>query len=616
MNLKMFVMAALGAGCLTATAAESHYWKLGVGSYGAGSGAEDWWSGFTDLDRARMDWVFVNLGSEKTTGTELNRLLALNPALKILVQLWPIGNIGPHPENRGQATFLDYLYADGVKAKLLAETSRQIRSILDPITKPENVVGFTFLEELPCHFTGEELSKIDPAPLNWALALYQKQIEAERGQPLVWDAATRRWWGQKFVQVLNEINAHIKKESGGKMVYVYIQTNHSILDFEPADTDLQRTHLLPFHYRDVIKPGVADGYFIYPNSAEHWKIFTRPAIENNWPFFCQVAHAGPMHLCRWDERVALAETKLPQNLGYFFFCDGNCYTRAWNDDPTIPANDSFRRASVRSHYRRFCAQRGVGLDIVKRHLTPTLQIEYNTETTKPGDWVSLNLLVHNTRTAAWHLPPDDLTLQRVTATVEPPTGITLPKDASSPATVELGDIGPDQVTSIQWWGKAGQAVRVGPDKPLTVRLTAANCPPVSGTWTTPSAIIEPPAFREVRQSGEQWVWPAYHLKTDGQVPTTVTLQCVSETATNPQLIIGSGNFLWQGCLTNGQTLVVGPGRKALLKDPAFPEGRDVTDRLGGKGAQLSGNRLNQLTYLDDDVPSPAAKLKITLETTP
>lgn len=610
-------------GCITPTmmtcsspaadAAKWHHWELGVGSYGAAAGAEDTWSGCTDLDRARMDWVFVMLGSHNTTGKELNRLLRLNPRLKILVRLWPIGNLG-QKENKYQATFLDYLYADGVKGKLLQETSRQIHSILDPIEKPANVVGFTFLEELPMHFTGEELTSTDPDKLPWAIQHYQKQIEAERGKPLRWDADARRWWGQKFAQVLNEIHAHIKKESGGKLVFVYIQTNHDMLDYYPRGQDLNRSDLLPLHYADLIKPGIADGFFAYPNNELIWKRSMDIATKNNWPFFSQLAHPGGMRLTRsWEEAVRLASVKLPQNLGYFFYCDGNCRRRAFNDDPAIPDDDNFHPASIPSHFRRFTAQHNVGIEIVTRNLVPTMQLAYNTESAKRDDWVSFNLLVHNVRNASWHLKPEDLTLKRVRVTIQPPGDLPLPPENSFPATVTLGDIEADQVMNIMWWARAKEAVRIGKDKPVRVILEADNCPRVELTKDTASSVIEPPPFHEVRRSGERWVWPAYHLKSNDQLPTTIALHCIRDTATNPAITIDNAKIIWQGCVTNGQTLVIGPGRKALLKDAASPDGRDVSDRLGGRTVGIEGYRINYVSYHDDDVPSASAKLKITIE---
>jgi hypothetical protein len=228
------------------------------------------WSGFTDLDRARMDWIFILYGTENTTAKEFNRLLKINPNLKALVRLWPISNLGL-PENKGRATFVDYLYGDGVKEKLLAETSREIHLILDGNDKPENVVGFTFLEELPTHFTVDEFWSAD-TKLPATAEHYRKQIEAEYGKKLEkFDEPMRRWWAGKFVQAVNEINAHIKKESGGKLVFAYLQTNHRPLDWLEPGESIVNPIILPFHWKDVIKPGVADGFFAYANNKVIWE---------------------------------------------------------------------------------------------------------------------------------------------------------------------------------------------------------------------------------------------------------------------------------------------------------------------------------------------------------
>ncbi|MCF7854699.1 MAG: hypothetical protein K9N51_07875, partial [Candidatus Pacebacteria bacterium] len=253
--------------------AESHYWALGAGSYGAGAGALDNWAGFTELDKARLDWVYLTFGNPPGPGPEttamLNRFLEINPELKIMVRVWPIGNLG-HKRNRYQATFLDYLYKPGVKEKLLAETTRQIDSVMDDINKPENVMGFTFLEELPFHFCDNGLDVSNRDTLPWGVELYKDQIATDLGANFQWDLKAKMWWGRKFAQVLNEINAHIKKESGGKWTFVYLQTNHDTLDWIDESEDGSRSNVLPFHWADVIKPGVADGFFAYPNNDWIW----------------------------------------------------------------------------------------------------------------------------------------------------------------------------------------------------------------------------------------------------------------------------------------------------------------------------------------------------------
>ena len=110
----------MGAAFLAATAAcppasaqdgdtvPDRYWELGVGCYFGGLGA------LTELDVARFDWLYLgfgNISASPETTQLLNRLLALNPDLKVVIRFWPIGGLGDCPENRYQATFLHYLYS-------------------------------------------------------------------------------------------------------------------------------------------------------------------------------------------------------------------------------------------------------------------------------------------------------------------------------------------------------------------------------------------------------------------------------------------------------------------------------------------------------------------------
>ena len=129
-----------------------------------------------------MDWALVNFGSMPISGPEtavmINRFLALNPKLKIIVRVWPVNNLGG-PDSRHLATFLNYLYKPGVKEKLLEKTSRQIRSILDGVSKPQNVVGFAFMEELPYHFGMFGLDVSNPEKLPREVERYKQEIEAD-----------------------------------------------------------------------------------------------------------------------------------------------------------------------------------------------------------------------------------------------------------------------------------------------------------------------------------------------------------------------------------------------------------------------------------------------------
>jgi len=109
-------MSLAASGAAAQETGAGRYWDLGVGCYFGGL------NGLSELDVARFDWLYLcfgNISADIETVDLLNRLLAINPDLKIVIRLWPIMGIGDHDLNRSQATFLHYLYRPEVKEKLL-----------------------------------------------------------------------------------------------------------------------------------------------------------------------------------------------------------------------------------------------------------------------------------------------------------------------------------------------------------------------------------------------------------------------------------------------------------------------------------------------------------------
>ena len=138
-----------------ASAEDHHYWQWGMGFYYPGITGR-----WTELDAARADWLllrFVDLPPSKETTEQINRLLTMNPRLKIMIRVWPMRDHCPHkgaftynmPTGLGCRLMYDYFFSPGVKEKIHADARRQVRSVLDHIDKPENVVGMTLLEEAP-----------------------------------------------------------------------------------------------------------------------------------------------------------------------------------------------------------------------------------------------------------------------------------------------------------------------------------------------------------------------------------------------------------------------------------------------------------------------------------
>lgn len=596
--------------CLAKTAQDSHYWKLGVGSYGAGAGQLDNWSSYTDLDRARMDWVYLTFGNSPNPSREttemLNRFLRINPNLKIMVRVWPINNLG-WKENGYKATFLDYLYKPRVKERVLQNITSQIHSVTDYIEKPENVVGFTFLEELPFHFSDNGLSVFNQNDLPWGVKRYREQIEAELGAGFKWDARARRWWGQKFAEVLNEINAHIKKESGDKWVFVYLQTNNDTLDWLGEDKNIVRKGVMPLYWREVIKPGVADGFFAYPNGRYIWDRYLKLARDNNWLFFSQLPDWGAMRLAGWQESIRLAETSVPQNLGYFFYVSSHARPVYWNSDPAVGQGEVISRATIRPRGRRYLAGRDIGMDIVKRNLQPELQLEY--DFTQPNNEVyCVKAFIRNTRDESWFVNPAEAVLRNVKVVLSLPPSLKIDPKYAPPAAITIDSIGPGEAKLIYWW-LSGSNVQVSKEMPIRMTVQADGVK-TTGSWTAMSSVVEGQAVKDICQSGEFWYYPV--LGSRNIKGTTVKLECLDGQLTMPSLRIESNKMIFLGTLLKGQTLVIGPGRKCMLVDKDSPEGHDVTNMLGGSELIIKPYTPHRIVYSDMDLPSALTKARVTI----
>ena len=202
-----------------------HFWQWGMGYYYAGISGR-----LTNLDAARADWLllrFPDLPTNKKTVELLNRLIEMNPRLKIMIRVWPMQNFYPQkgdftkntPVGLASRMMYDYFYAPGVKEKILAETRRQIRVVIDNINKPENVVGMFLLEEMPQFLTDMAPLYLKDGQTNWAIEAYREEIEAEYGKPFVWNDEARRWWAKKYIQVFDEIHQVMNEAGEGQTIF-------------------------------------------------------------------------------------------------------------------------------------------------------------------------------------------------------------------------------------------------------------------------------------------------------------------------------------------------------------------------------------------------------------
>ena len=413
---------------------QDQYWELGTGIYFAGCRGR-----FTELDAARADWLllrFPGLPSTRKTAELLNRLIAMNPRLKIMARIWPIGGLSPYKESRYQATFYEYFYVPGVKEKLFAEIRRQIRVVLDHLDKPENFVALTFLEELPQHFTDMALFN-EEGKTTWAMEAYRGQIEAEIGRRLEWNDAGRRWWGRKYLEAYNEIHACMKGASEGRLVLYWQQTGYKNLNHYPPGTPLSTRSLVPIQLRKLVKPGLCDGVFAYPNAETVWEgDALRFAREHGWLFFSQLSHAPWMRSEPSETTLRRVRTSVPQNLGTVWYCEGNCIHPQYESqkrqtsptrlDMSIPPDQGGpSRIHFVEHTRRFFAQTGVGMDVVERHLKPELQFDYFLSATDSEPATRILLQLHNMRETSWYTDRQQAVLRNAEVLLFMPPGVEL-----------------------------------------------------------------------------------------------------------------------------------------------------------------------------------------------
>jgi len=567
---------------------DGRYWELGVGCYFGGLGA------LTELDVARFDWLYLgfgNIGADVETTKLLNRLLAINPKLKIVIRVWPIMGLGDCEENRHQATFLHYLYKPGVKDRLLQNVHDQIHVVLDHIDRPQNVVGSTFLEELPLHFSGAPFhANATGEKVSWCLERFRKEIEAERGKPLRWDDETRLWWGAKWRQVIDEIHLAMKKASGGRLVFYYQQTNHSTLDMVPEGTPLSTPMLLPIRWADVAKPGLCDGLFAYPNNAKVWQEhYVRFANERHWLLFSQVSHPSGMRLSPWDECLALAKARFSENLGYFFYCSGDCAAdRAWNADPGIPPGPEWNThgVSIRRHTRRHLALENIGMDIVRRQPALRLHIDFPLDQAGPGKFLHPRVVVENTREESFFLDPKEAVARDASVTLELPKGFEVRPDYSPPATLKLGDLAPGERRVADWW------VSVAPDfdgkmaTPFVLTARTEGGPPTEVKVVKDVSIpfAQP---HEIGISGTEWMEAPFRLARDEAEPRIV-IEALAGPVRRPSVGDGFVAATYDGVLETGMRLVLDPalGARLFIAPLVDDDGKsraDPNDPSGFKG---------------------------------
>jgi len=309
---------------------QSRYWEWGWGHYHSDT---------TVATQAAFDWSTINFGNvsdNQSTIDRLNQMLAINPNHKFVIRVWPILGLGDSiDENRYQGTLFHYLFKPGVREAIHQKARDQVNLVLNGISKPENVVGSTFLEESPNHFTtGRDIlgwSRGQPMP--WDVARFESQLNAAVGGTFdMANQAHRLWWGDQYANAVNEINSVIKEASGGRDVFIWNATSFRTMDMLGQGESIFQSHVIPINYTDILDPDYVDGIFGYPNTQGIWDTETMNFVRNhNLLFFSQTSTPGFMRASTWDETVRLAQEEDPRNLGTFFYSQPS--VPGWNPTP-------------------------------------------------------------------------------------------------------------------------------------------------------------------------------------------------------------------------------------------------------------------------------------------
>jgi len=545
----------------------SRYWTWGWGAYGISACRSD-----GALDVARFDWSYICFGNESADQRAVDRcneILKLNPKHRFVIRVWPIMSLGDCPQNSYQATLFHYLYVPGVKDKLLTETHRQIELIVKGISNPNAVVGGTFLEELPGHFTscpfgdtGANWKKGDPLP--WDIQRFQKDIQAELGEPFdLRNEKHRLWWGGKYVRVLTEIHQVMREALGGRPVIYYQSTCYSSMDCageNPAVKPEADARLVPIYYKDIVRPGGADGFFGYPNNARIWEQQTqKPAQKLRCPIFSQVSAPPGMRLCTMEDNVALARWDYPLNLGSFFFADTGRRTRAWNE--LRYQDDSCW--TITDHMRRFGWEHKINMDVVNRGLSPLVALDYRIVGLKRDDVFHVQAQIWNRRHPSWYGGSIDLaTLKNVKVTLKTPAGFSIPSEKSGEETLSLAQIAPQDARVADWWVRLEKDdATVPPGQSFQVTVVAAD-----GTRSevVSSAVDQSvPELQDhlVIRSGDRWIEPAYRMPS---YRVAAELESLGTDILFPELEAGGRRVLYRDTLRPKTRLVIGPGARAML----------------------------------------------------
>ena len=377
----------------------------------------------------------------------------------------------------------------------------------------------------------------------------------------MWCDETRLWVGRKFTESVARLHRIIKDTSAGKMIIYWHHGGYGLIEELGPAQPLATRGVYPYRWSDVVKPGLCEGIMLGSGSQTLMDKRYLPILDrHHWPYFKQLSHPSKMRLIPWSEALSMAHWKRPENLGYMFFCEGSCNSGRWNDDPSIPPEDNVSGASIVTHRRRFCAQQGIGRDVVHRALRPRVQIETTLSTRRPGNVFPMWAVVTNRRDMTWYLKRDKARLHGVKVRIELPPGLTADPRYSAPVDQTIGDMHPAESRIAEWWVTCTGPIRISDKQPVRVTVTADDAP-TSHAVATGDSHVPGLLAHEIMRSGESWQEPGFALRDRRpwveMIPTDKPVR-------NPGVTAGQVGWTYNGVLHVGHRLVIPPTGLAVL----------------------------------------------------
>jgi hypothetical protein len=563
--------------CVSYAAEKDAYWKWGWGAYGHSR---------NPLDVARYDWSMVNFGSvpaDESTAKRCEAILELNPNHKFFLRLWPIMNLGEFKENRHQASLMHFIYRPKVREKVLAETRRQIKLIIDAVG-PKAVVGMSFLEEMPCHFGCWRYGKKGDSP-TWLINKFKKEITADLGHEFSFDSAEDRlWWGRKYADAICAVHKAMKEASGGRPVFFWQQIVYKTLDQSPTANPLDPnvSRMVPYSYAQIVKPGLCDGIFGYPNNAAVWKKQTQDIIRKyHCPFFSQTSIPALMRLCKLPEMVRMARWRVPENLGSFVFPYSGRGSNAWNDPGYLDGSRYFTSAET---YRIFAWNHKVGLDVVSRALGPVVKTDYKAKGVKKGGFFHLNVQISNPGDGSWYgNDASKATFANLAVELKLNKGLSIPLSNNPGSTIKIGELKGGKTKVADWWVRVEDPAALAEGTEIfsiTTRVKGRKPKVIHSSALT--SILPSLNTRFPRRNGDAFIEPLYHTNSFDPVIAMTPLQ---KEVVYPGIEYYGRKITYHAILKRGERLVLGPkGKARLYKTALFDAKTSRFSRKKGDGS--------------------------------